>query len=209
MSKIIHLVRHGEVYNPSGILYGRLPNFHLSDLGKNQAQMVAQWCAERNICYIGVSPLERAQETAQPISTQLSVPIIIDQNLIEGSSLFEGQKVSFGDGALSQPQHWWKLRNPFHPSWGEPYNQVANRMLVAINKARSTIDDGQEAVLVSHQLPVWIARLHLSGKKLWHNPAKRQCALASVTSYTFTGDNLVNISYIEPAGASDPRITGA
>ena len=30
---------------------------------------------------------------------------------------------------------------------------------------------GHEAVLVSHQLPIWIARREAEGRHLWHNPA--------------------------------------
>ena len=31
-------MRHGEVHNPDKILYGRLPDFHLSEKGRAQAQ---------------------------------------------------------------------------------------------------------------------------------------------------------------------------
>ena len=30
---IIHVMRHGEVDNPNGVLYGRLPGFGLTELG--------------------------------------------------------------------------------------------------------------------------------------------------------------------------------
>lgn len=209
MVKKVHTVRHGEVDNPTGILYGRLPDFHLSAAGRAQAELVAQWFEGKNIGYLGVSPMERAQETAVPLVKALSLTPVTDVNLIEGSSLFEGKKVAFGDGALSRPWHWWKLRNPFRPSWGEPYLQVAQRMELAVAQALDNVEEGQEAVLISHQLPLWILRLHYSGKHLWHNPARRECALASVTSYTFEGTALQSIDYAEPAGASDPTITGA
>ena len=55
---------------------------------------------------------------------------------IEAANDFEGLKVSVGDGALRRPRHWWKLRDPFTPSWGEPYLQIAHRMLAAVNAAR-------------------------------------------------------------------------
>jgi broad specificity phosphatase PhoE len=71
---------------------------------------------------------------------------------------------------------------------------------------------GREAVLVSHQLPIWIARLDAEGRRLWHDPRSRQCNLASLTSLTFDDDDLVAITYSEPArdllpGAS--KVAGA
>ena len=54
-------------------------------------------------------------------------------------------------------------------------------MLGAVEAAREAAR-GHEAVLVSHQLPVWVTRLALEGRRLWHDPRKRQCSLASLTS---------------------------
>ncbi len=54
-------------------------------------------------------------------------------------------------------------------------------------------------MLVSHQLPVWTVRNRLEGKRLWHDPRKRECSLASLTSLTYVGDDLTSITYTEPA----------
>ena len=67
---IVHVMRHGEVHNPEKILYGRLPDYHLSERGRAQAQAVADWLADRDIVYVVASPLERAQETAAPIAAR-------------------------------------------------------------------------------------------------------------------------------------------
>jgi broad specificity phosphatase PhoE len=149
------------------------------------------------------SPLERAQQTAAPLAEALSLPVRIDERLIEAGNAFEGLKVGVGDGALRDPRHWWKLRNPFRPSWGEPYVEIAARMLAAVEAARDTAR-GHEAVLVSHQLPIWTLRLHLEGRRYVHDPRHRQCGLASVTSVRYDGDRMDAISYAEPAGATDP-----
>ncbi len=178
---IVHVMRHGEVHNPKGILYGRLPGFSLSVAGRSQATAVARSLADHDISLVVASPLQRAQETAEPIAVQHGVVVRTDDNLIEAGNTFEGLRVSVGDGALRKPRHWWKLRDPFTPSWGEPYLQIAHRMLAAVNKARVEAA-GHEAVLVSHQLPVWTLRRFLEGKRLWHDPRQRQCSLASVTS---------------------------
>lgn len=205
---IVHVLRHGEVHNPSGILYGRLPNFRLSVTGESQARAVASALADHDITHVVASPLQRAQETAAPIAEKHGLTIATDANLIEAANDFEGLKVSVGDGALRRPRHWWKLRDPLTPSWGEPYLQIAHRMLAAVNTARVAAA-GHEAVCVSHQLPVWTLRRFLQGERLWHDPRNRQCALASLTSLVYEGDTLVDIVYSEPAGSSDPRVTGA
>ena len=109
-------------------------------------------------------------------------------------------RVGVGDGVLRQPRAWRHLWNPFTPSWGEPYIDLAERMTEAIGSARDEAR-GRETVIVSHQLPIWIARLHAEDRRLWHDPRKRECALASVTSLRFTGRTMTGVSYREPAGA--------
>ncbi|WP_124711519.1 histidine phosphatase family protein [Gordonia insulae] len=202
------MMRHGEVHNPDGILYGRLPGFRLSDSGRAQATKVADALADHDITAVFASPLQRAQETATPIAGAHGLSIITNDELIEADNVFEGLKVSVGDGALSKPRHWPKMRDPFTPSWGEPYIQLAHRMLAAANKARDAAR-GHEAVCVSHQLPVYTLRRFLEGQRLWHDPRRRQCSLASLTSLIYEGDALVDIIYSEPAGSSDPLATGA
>ena len=211
----VHLLRHGEVYNPDKVLYGRLPNFPLSGLGREMAERVGEVLERRDITVITSSPLERAQETAAPLAGRKDIVVGIDERLIEADNIFEGKRVSVGDGALRQPATWRHLYNPFRPSWGEPYVEVAARMRGAVATARDAAR-GHEAVLVSHQLPVWIARLDAEKRRFFHDPRNRQCNLASLTSLTFQGDQLVAITYTEPAadlvrkgGAAARKATGA
>jgi len=208
---IVHLLRHGEVHNPDKVLYGRLPDFHLSERGRAMAELAAAALADRDISHVIASPLERAQETAAPLAAKRGTTIGTDPNLIEAENVFEGKTVSVGDGVLRQPKYWRHLWNPFRPSWGEPYVEVAARMRVAVSAARA-LARGHEAVLVSHQLPVWIARLDAEQRSFVHDPRRRACSLASVTSLEFDGDTLVSITYSEPAAALLPgaaRIAGA
>jgi broad specificity phosphatase PhoE len=195
---VVHLLRHGEVDNPRGIIYGRLPGYHLSPAGRLMAEAAADYFSERPVVALFSSPLERAQETASPIAERLGLPIVTDDRLIEASSHFEGLKFAVGDGALRQPAHWRRLVNPFRPSWGEPYRDVAARMAAVMETAREAAA-GREAVCVTHQLPVWVARRAAEGKRLWHNPAMRECALGSVTSFTYSGDRLADVAYTVPA----------
>ena len=206
---IVHLMRHGEVFNPTKILYGRLPGFRLSDAGAEMAVVAAKWFAGRDVTQLVSSPLERAQQTAAPLAETLGLPVTIDERLIEAGNAFEGLRVGVGDGVLRAPQHWWKLRNPFRPSWGEPYVEIAARMLAAVEAARDAVR-GHEAVLVSHQLPIWTLRLHVEARRYVHDPRRRQCGLASVTSLTYDGDRITGVAYAEPAGATDPdAVAGA
>jgi broad specificity phosphatase PhoE len=195
----VHVMRHGEVHNPDKILYGRLPDFHLSDKGRAQAQAVAEWLADRDITYLVASPLDRAQETAQPLADLRSLAIHTDVDLIESMNVFEGQHVSPGDGALRDPRNWKYLRNPREPSWGEPYVEIAARMTAAVRRARDQAA-GHEALCVSHQLPVETVRRSMTGQKLHHFPTRRLCNLASVTSFYFHGDDYVGWGYAELAG---------
>lgn len=196
---IVHLLRHGEVYNPDKILYGRLPGFHLSELGEQMAQRVGEKLKDRDIVQVWASPLERAQQTATPLAQAKGLDIVTDDRIIEADNVFEGQRVSIGDGVLKQPKAWRHLYDPFKPSWGEPYKVVAARMRSAVASAREAAR-GHEILLVSHQLPVWTARLDFEDRRLWHDPRNRQCNLASLTSLAFDGDDLKAIVYTEPAG---------
>jgi len=205
---VVHLLRHGEVYNPSGILYGRLPGFHLSEHGHNQAEIVAKALADADVTVVHASPLQRAQETAAPVAAAHDLQVITDERLIEAGNRFEGKTVSVGGGALRVPRYWPLLRDPFTPSWGEPYLRIAHRMLAAVHSAR-TEAEGHEAVCVSHQLPIWTLRRFVTGQRLWHDPRRRQCALASLTSLVFVGTELTQLQYSEPAGGSNPAVTGA
>lgn len=193
----VHLVRHGEVFNPEKLLYGRLPGYRLSHLGEQMADRVGDVLSKRDVTHIVASPLERAQQTATPLAQRLNQRIHTDDDLIEADNVFEGKRVSVGDGVLKQPSAWRHLYNPFRPSWGEPYVEVAARMRLAVIKARDAAR-GHEAVLVSHQLPIWIARLDAERRRFVHDPRSRQCALASVTSLTFDDNELTIITYTEP-----------
>ncbi|MGH4024867.1 MAG: histidine phosphatase family protein [Pseudonocardiaceae bacterium] len=205
---VVHLLRHGEVHNPDGVLYGRLPGFRLSDVGVRQAELVAAHLADRDVVAVVASPLLRAQQTAEPIAARHGLAALSDEGLVEAGNVFEGCRISVGDGVLRRPRYWPKLRNPFRPSWGEPYRDIASRMRDAVYRVR-TLAAGHEAVCVSHQLPIWTLRRHLTGHRLWHDPRRRQCSLASLTSLVFVDEELIEVVYAEPAGLSDPKVTGA
>ncbi|MFP5219284.1 MAG: histidine phosphatase family protein [Actinomycetes bacterium] len=200
----VHFLRHGEVHNPDLVLYGRLPGFRLSEDGLQMAKDAADALKDRDVVHLVSSPLQRARETAQPTAEQFGLEVHVDERIIESENAFEGRRVGVGDGALRDPASWPLLRNPFVPSWGEPYVAIAARMWAAALDARDAAR-GHEAVCVSHQLPIWTLRRFAEGRRLWHRPDRRQCGLASLTSLTFDGDDLLLVTYSEPAGAAARR----
>jgi len=195
----VHLLRHGEVHNPRGVLYGRMPGYRLSDLGRTMAQKVADVVGDRDITHLVSSPLERARETGQPLADRRGLEIVVDERVIESSNVFEGQKFGPGVKTLRKPSAWRHLWNPLRPSWGEPYAEIAARMMAAIHDARDAAS-GHEAVIVSHQLPIWTTRLHVEDRSFLHDPRRRQCTLCSLTSLHFDGERLDKVTYSEPAG---------
>jgi broad specificity phosphatase PhoE len=203
MSTVVHLLRHGEVFNPQGILYGRAPGFVLSDRGQAMAQRVADRIGDRDITHLVSSPLERAQQTAAPLAKARGLVPVLDERVIESTNVFEGRPFTIGASLFRRPSVWRHLLNPFKPSWGEPYAEVAARMWAAVEDARDAAE-GHEAVIVSHQLPIWICRLRAEGRRFFHDPRHRQCTLCSVTSLEFDGDQLRTIAYSEPAGDMIP-----
>ena len=200
MSNSVHVIRHGEVHNPEKILYGRQPGWRLSDRGEEMAQVLGQWSKDIDLGALHVSPLQRAQETAVPIAAAHSIAITTDERLIEAANIFEGKPFGIGDGVLKHPSAWPHLYNPWKPSWGEPYEEQINRMLAAIFAARKAAN-GKDAIVVSHQLPIWTLRSAIEGRSLLHDPRKRICTLASVTSVHFDDEGVISgLSYSEPAG---------
>lgn len=201
-ASLVHLVRHGEVHNPDGVLYGRLPGYHLSDLGQRMATAAAASVKAdgRPVARIIASPLQRAQESARPFSELFGLPIETDGRLIEPTNRFEGRTFEFGPQVILRPQSWPWVVNPFRPSWGEAYRSIADRMLAALDAAWSGTESG-DVVLVSHQLPIWTLTRELAGRRLWHDPRKRRCSLSSITTFERQGDTFAEVGYHEPAAA--------
>ncbi|KQB84391.1 histidine phosphatase family protein [Corynebacterium oculi] len=195
---IVHLVRHGEVYNPAKILYGRLPGYHLSSRGQSQAARTARAFEEHDVVYLAASPMERVQETSAPIKEVTGCEIRTDEALIEAGNRFEGLRTKGWRSQLWNPVRWPLMVNPSLPSWGEHYEAILERMQGAIERAR-VVAEGHEAILVSHQLPIVMVQRWAANKPLAHNPATRRSDLASVTSLIFQDDQLVEHRYSEPA----------
>lgn len=195
---VVHLVRHGEVFNPDKILYGRLPGWRLSDRGRAQTRATAKSFEGHDVRYFASSPLQRTQETSEPITEVTGLSPVLDDDVLEAGNTFEGLHIKGIDSALWNPKYWPRLRRPDLPSWGEHYDDIADRIFRAIHRARLAAE-GHEAIIVTHQLCIVAAARRARRLPLAHNPATRQCDLASVTSLVFVGDTIVEVRYAEPA----------
>lgn len=195
----LHLVRHGEVHNPEHVLYGRLPGYRLSDAGRQMTRAAAEHVRDldRPVASLICSPLQRTQESAEPFTEIFGIEPVLDARVIEPTNVFEGTQMR---RSLMNPLNWWHLRSPSVPSWGEPYDSIAERMLSAMDDAWDAADDG-DVVIVSHQAPIWISHLRVAGLPLRHDPRTRRCALSSVTSFERVGDVWREVDYAEPAAA--------
>jgi broad specificity phosphatase PhoE len=203
----LHLVRHGEVHNPGRVLYGRLPDFHLSDDGVRMARAAAEHVASlgRDVEALRCSPLERTQESAAPFAERFHLEAVLDERVIEPTNVFEGTQMR---RSLMNPLKWWHLRQPSLPSWGEPYTFIAERMRAAMDELWHGTEAG-DAVIVSHQAPIWITHLSVAGLPLRHDPRTRRCALSSVTSFERVGDVWREVDYAEPAPTTGALDVGA
>ena len=195
----IHLVRHGEVFNPNQVLYGRLDGFHLSEMGKLMAEKAADYLmgGDFKVSRVVASPLLRTQQSAAPIGALAKLNVETDARLIEPYNIFEGRKLSAKTASV-RPHWWWHFRNPAKPSWGEPFVDIEKRMMSAVQELAASTDGG-DLVLVSHQLPITTLSRRARGLKLFHNPAKRRCSLSSITSFELVDGKLIEIDYQEPA----------
>lgn len=203
----VHLVRHGEVFNPDRVLYERIPGFHLSERGFRMAHATGQFLARHaetaRPAAVFSSPLDRTLDTVGAICEEIGWDVnslMTDPRLIEARNEFRGKRIGHGEGALWKNGNWKLVLNLWRPSWGESYKEIAARMQDFVYEK---VDEypGQHVIAVSHESPIWSFRHLLETGHPEHNMLLRKTALASVTSFTFEvgTHNLVSIQYADPA----------
>ena len=193
----IHLVRHGQVENPKGVIYGRLPGYNLSERGRRQAEEAGLHLSSAEVGALWASPLERAQETAAAISEHHHVEIVTDERLIESETTLEGVGRTIW-ALIRSPRHWWQFRNPWKPSWGEAFTEIRARMVSVVADATASAG-GKEVVIVSHQTPVLVARLALAHRNAPPWIAGLPCQTGSVTTMVLDAGRVVKASYFVPS----------
>ena len=194
----LHLVRHGEVFNPNGVLYERLEGFGLSDLGHKMAKAAADQLKREGvqISKLIASPLQRTRESVRPIEELFGLQAELDERVIENWNLFRGLRPG-PRAILKRPSLLLNLYNPSKPSWGEPFTEIAQRMTGAALDHHGSVEGG-DVVIVSHQLPIWMVHRSTNGLKLAHDPRARRCSLSSITSFEVFDGKLREVDYREP-----------
>ncbi|MBT4498575.1 MAG: histidine phosphatase family protein [Gemmatimonadetes bacterium] len=156
---ILYLVRHGEVHNPTGIIYGRLPNFGLSDNGRAQLQQAAELLAP-HAPFQGLyaSPMQRAQESAAILGAHLNLEIATQEQIIEtGIGAYQGKR--FED--LPKP---YITEEPVHEGI-ECAASIRKRILTWVDEICQLHPDGK-VIAVSHRDPIIVTLLHWIKKGL-------------------------------------------
>lgn len=209
----VHLIRHGEVYNPDHVLYERLPGFHLSERGMRMAHETGRYLAQKsetkNPDAIFSSPLDRTIDTVTAIVEELGkMPetnniydvVTTDERIIEARNEFRGKRIGHGEGALWKNGNWKLVRNLWRPSWGESYKEIAARVQDFVFEKVDEYPDGN-VLAVMHESPIWSFRCLMEKGRSEHNMLLRKTALASVTSFTFEvgTHKLASIEYADPA----------
>ena len=187
MSTIIHFVRHGEVDNPDKVAYGRMPGFHLSAKGEEEAKKVGELFKKKDIHIIYTSPLERTFETANIISESFpNLPKIVHKyELIE----IEASKWQ------SLPLDELYQNKYFELFFSIPDSDEVPENLHALSKRMgkftlelSTKHNGQEIICVSHDYPIVLLKLGLEDRSL-AEAKNLQVATGSISTLVFDDDN--------------------
>lgn len=93
LTTTIYFLRHGEVFNPNKILYGRLAGFPLSGIGKIQIRKIAQSFENKRLGFIYTSPMLRTRQTAEIIGNQLKLKPKVSDLLNEVKLFCEGLSI--------------------------------------------------------------------------------------------------------------------
>lgn len=162
MNTIIHFVRHASYSNPDGTVPGRIPGFHLSEEGKEQARKVGKHLKGRPVKQIYTGPLERAFETANIISEYLpkaKITHVYELNEIDATP-WQAYKL---EELFTNNAYETYLNEPESREVPENINSLTKRVRGFTIKLCKE-HPGEEIVCVSHTDPIAALRLTLEGK---------------------------------------------
>ena len=151
---LVLLVRHGTTPTTGKVLPGRARGLHLSDHGHEQARRAAERIAELgNVQAVYSSPLERARETAAPISRATRKPVRIERGLLECDF---GQWTGASLKRLMKKPEWsivQRTPSSFRFPDGESFLEMQSRIVQAVDTIRRR-HPGKTVVCVSHADPI-------------------------------------------------------
>ena len=191
----LYLVRHCDVENPEGVLYGHLPNFGLSAKGRQQADAQGRFFADKPVRQIYVSPLQRAQETAAIIGRHIpGVPIVTTDELVEAR---------FGlylQGAKPRDVPWKRPLWFVHKAWpgllpqDESVAAMAARTRAPLQRLLRDFP-GEGGICISHGDPIQAFWNRVEGKGRFLTLG---CAKGGLLQIDFVGRNLESVTYRPP-----------
>jgi broad specificity phosphatase PhoE len=200
----LHLVRHCDVENPEGVLYGHLPGFRLSDKGVRQAHALGEFFAERPVREIYASPLERAQQTAHIIASYLdNAPVVTTPELVEARFGLHLQGVRPKDVPLKRPLWFVHMLWPGLLPNDESVAAMAARVRAPLSRLLRDFP-GQEGICVSHGDPIqafWVE----SERRHAYALHRLQCAKGGMLSLSYEDGELVSQQYRPPREVGAPE----
>jgi broad specificity phosphatase PhoE len=159
-------VRHAAVWNPQGVVYARLPGFHLSESGRAEAEQLSRDLSSVGVASIQASPLERAVQTARILAEPHGLDVVVDERLLEWSfwSHWEGlpwtrireRDPELLEGYASDPASAWPQ---------DPLEAAGERVLAWAADAERAFPEGL-VLGVTHEAPLLAAYLLGSGRNL-------------------------------------------
>jgi len=161
------LIRHGENdYVKKHLLAGRLPGVNLNDKGRQQAQAIAEKLASASLKAIYSSPLERAMQTAEPLSQALNLPIIPRPGLIETNV---GEWAGQSWKKLSRTKTWRIVQavpSRFRFPGGETFAEGQARICQELQTIASQHEPKDLVACFSHADPIRMAVAYFIGLPL-------------------------------------------
>ena len=192
------LMRHADVENPQGVIYGHLPGFGLSQLGRAQAAAVGQSLRDSGVRRIVHSPLDRAQETAEIVTARLAtpVPLIPEPELREAEFGRYLQGVPRWQVPMRRPRFFMHKLRRGRLAGDESIETLGRRVLGVVDRVARE-HPGEVSLLVSHADPLQAAWIVLDNRpqterEMYH----KQVGKAAILELDLEGDRVVSTRYI-------------
>lgn len=157
-------VRHGEVHNPEGIIYAGLPGYGLSEVGRRQAEDLAERLRGLPVAALYSSPLERAMETAEVLAEAVGADVVPDDRLYEWRHWQQWAGMTWEELRTKGREAWEAYRaDPASVTAGESLAELGDRMTSWMDEALER-HDGGVVVGVAHLEPLRTILLRRTGR---------------------------------------------
>ena len=198
----VYLVRHCDVHNPSGVLYGHLPGFHLSAKGVRDAEALGTYLSQSPARRIDTSPLERARETADIIASRVpGIPVVTTDDLIEARFGLYLQGVRPRDIPWRRPLWFVHMLWPGLLKNDESVPQMAQRVRRTVLQLIRDFP-GRGGICVSHGDPIQAFWVEADGRPAYALH-RLECAKGGLLELDYDGERLINVTYRSPAYIRD------